>query len=43
MWVSEWAEDLNNYVLAGDMTLAELKERRQESTQAIIDSYYAAT
>ena len=42
MWVSEWSEDLNNYVLAGDMTLEELKERRQESTQAIIDSYYSA-
>lgn len=43
MWVSEWSEDLNNKVLGGTMTLAQLKEARQESTQEIIDSYFSVS
>lgn len=39
-WINEWANDLNTKVLGGTMTLAELCQAREASTQAIIDGYY---
>ena len=39
-WINEWAVELNNDVLMGNMTLEQLRDRHKEATQAIIDAYY---
>ena len=39
-WINEWSVDLNDDVLMGDMTLTQLRDKTQESTQEIIDAYY---
>ncbi len=39
-WINEWSVDLNDDVLMGDMTLPQLRDKTQESTQEIIDAYY---
>lgn len=39
-WINEWSVDLNDDVLMGDMSLKELRDKTQSSTQEIIDGYY---
>lgn len=40
-WINEWANELNDDVLMGQMSLLELKNKREASTQAIVDGYYS--
>lgn len=39
-WINEWANDLNDKVLLGSMTLQQLKDAHAADTQKIIDDYY---
>lgn len=39
-WINEWADDLNNKVLMGSMTLEKLEQLHGSKTQTIIDNYY---
>lgn len=39
-WINEWANDLNNDVLGGKMTLQQLRDLHAADTQTIIDNYY---
>ncbi len=40
VWINEWANDLNDKVLLGTMSLQQLKEAHAAETQKIIDAYY---
>lgn len=39
-WINEWSVDLNDKVLLGTMSLAELRNKHAAATQRIIDEYY---
>ncbi|MBO4572330.1 MAG: sugar ABC transporter substrate-binding protein [Clostridia bacterium] len=39
-WINEWANDLNNKVLLGTMTLKQLENKHAAETQRIIDAYF---
>ena len=39
-WINTWATDLNDGVLGGGMSLAQLKNSSYKQTQDIIDKYY---
>ncbi len=39
-WINEWANDFNDDVLSGKMTLSALQAATQDATQSVIDNYY---
>ena len=39
-WINEWANDLNNKVLLGTMSLKQLEDLHAAETQRIINAYY---